>query len=133
VQRCTAVAWQAEAEMGEGGEESWFTWRPMVLDKDGIETMGAARRAQSCGWCPVEEKRWGGQLSMVGTKMSAWCRARARSLGRVAPHPSKMLVGDLGRFQAGWAAQLRGPDPVKYLFIYSKGFSNIQMIQTCKV
>jgi hypothetical protein len=36
--------------------------------------------------------------------------------------PAKMSVGDLGRFQAGWAAQLRGPDLIKYLFIYSKIF-----------
>jgi hypothetical protein len=105
----------------------------MVVDKDCIKTVGTTRRVQSCGHCPVGEKLWGGQLGLAGMKTSAWCRACARSLGRVGLGLAKMSVGDLGWFQAGWAAQLRGPGPVKYLFIYSKGFSNIQMIQTWKV
>jgi hypothetical protein len=131
--RCAAVAWQAEADMGEREEESRFTSMPRVVDKDSVETVGTSRRVQSCGRCLVREKRWGGQLGPAGMKMRTWCRAHAWSLGRVGLGPAKMSVGDLGRFQPGWAAQLRGPSPVKYLFIYSKGFSNIQMIQTCKV
>jgi hypothetical protein len=46
-----------------------------------------------------------------------------RTVSRPGGHrPAKISVSNLGQFQAGWAAQLRGPGLVKYLFIYSKGF-----------
>jgi hypothetical protein len=110
--RYAVVAWQDEAEMGEREEESRFALMPMVVEKDGVKTVGTTRRAQSCGRCPVGEKRWGGQLGPTGMKMRAWCQSCARSLGWRGLGPAKMLVGDPGRFQAGWAAQLRGLGPV---------------------
>jgi hypothetical protein len=63
--------------MGERGELSQFALMPTVMDKDDVEIVGTTRRTQNCGWCLVEEERWGGQLGPMGMKTCAWCRARA--------------------------------------------------------
>jgi hypothetical protein len=81
---------------------------PMVVDKDGIKTVGTTRRVQSCGRCPIGEKRWGRLARSGGDEDEHVVSGDARLLGWLGLEPAKMLVGELGRFQVGLATQLRG-------------------------